>query len=154
MINQRGEFNQDSNQPGLCSLCSLYCLASASLILSIESLTTPEWSPVCASQCFTPQVAQKKWLSLPNTDEPAVGFSHLGAHIYGEGFKQDIPQLRCLHPKPHPSRLLLGHCLDSQVPSLPHSGNPCCCVYRMGIPQESRPTANSQRSKIRSSYQI
>jgi hypothetical protein len=32
--------------------------------LTIESLTTLEWSPVCASQCFIPKVAEKKWLTL------------------------------------------------------------------------------------------
>ena len=154
MINQRGEFNQDSNQPGLCSLSSLYCLASPSLILSIESLTTPEWSPVCASQCFTPQVAQKKCLPPPQILMGLMLASPISrAHING-GFLQDTPQLWCLHPKPHPPRLLLGHGLNSKVPCPRHLGNPSPCASTVRVSQESRPAANLQRSKTRSSHQV
>ena len=60
----------------------------------------------------------------------------------------------CPNPKPHPPRLLLGHSLDSQVPCPPHLGNPPLCVSRVGLFQESRPTANFQRSKTRSGHQI
>ena len=55
VVNQGELLNQRSNQPWVCSL-SLFCLASPSLTLAIESLSLA-WSPVCASQCFTPQVA-------------------------------------------------------------------------------------------------
>ena len=48
VVNQGEELNQDSNQPWLFSF-SLFCLASPSLTLAIESLTT---SGMAFSMCF------------------------------------------------------------------------------------------------------
>jgi hypothetical protein len=78
-----------------------------------------------------------------------------GTYIYGAGGvpRRTLHNFECLHPQPNPPRPLLGHSLDSQVPCPPHSDNPPF-VSRVGIYQESRPTASLERSKTRSSHQI
>ena len=154
MVNQGELLNQDSKQPWACSL-SLFCLASPSLTLAIESLTTPEngLQYVLPNVSHTPGSTEKVVPPHTHTDGPAASFSISEAHIYGVSHRT-LLNFACPHPKPHPLRPLLEHCLDSQAPCPPHLGNPSLCVSRVEISQEARPTAKLRRLKTRSSHQV
>jgi hypothetical protein len=98
-------------------------------------------------------VAQKKWVAHTHWWACYWFLTSCGHSFMGVSLRT-LLNFGCPHPKLHPPRLLLGYNLDSQLLCPSNLGNFSPTVSRVGISQESRPTANLQRSKTRFGHQI